>query len=48
MKIPDGIVVTLYAAAGFGGASKSFTGKAVTLDELKGQASSLKAELKKP
>jgi hypothetical protein len=48
MKIPDGVVVTLYNADGFGGASKEFTGKAATLGELKGQASSLKAEIKKP
>jgi hypothetical protein len=48
MKIPDGIVVTLYAASGFGGASQSFTGKAATLGELKGNASSIKAEVKAP
>jgi hypothetical protein len=48
MKIPDGVVVTLYAADGFSGASKEFTGKAAELGELKGQASSLKAEFKKP
>ena len=48
MKIPDGIVVTLYANAGFGGQSMSFTGKAATLGDLKGQASSLKAEVKPP
>src|SRR3954451_12110868 len=48
MKIPDGVVVTLFNADGFGGASKEFTGKAATLGELKGQASSLKAELRKP
>jgi hypothetical protein len=48
MKIPDGIVVTLYAASGFGGASQSFTGKVPTLGELKGQTSSIKAELKAP
>jgi hypothetical protein len=46
MKIPDGVTVTLYAAAGFGGASKSFTGRADTLGELKGQASSIKAVVK--
>ena len=48
MKIPDGVVVTLYANAGFGGQSKSFTGKVAMLGELKGQASSLKAEVKQP
>ena len=48
MKIPDGIVVTLFEAAGFAGKSQSFTGKAATLGELKGQASSIKAELKNP
>jgi hypothetical protein len=48
MKIPDGVVVTLFDNAGFGGKSKSFTGKAATLDEMKGLASSLKAEIKKP
>jgi hypothetical protein len=48
MKIPDGVVVTLYMAAGYNGASKEFTGKAAELGELKGQASSLKAEFKKP
>jgi hypothetical protein len=47
MKIPDGVTVTLFAAAGFGGQSQSFTGKAATLGALKGQASSLKAEVKK-
>jgi|GEM_PF-4104944 len=46
MKIPDGVTVTLYAAAGYGGTSASFMGKAATLGELKGQASSLKAEMK--
>lgn len=46
LKIPDGVTVTLYAAAGFSGPSKSFTGKVDTLGELKGQASSLKAEVK--
>jgi hypothetical protein len=46
IKIPDGVTVTLYMAAGLGGKSQSFTGKAATLGELKGQASSLKAELK--
>lgn len=46
MKIPDGVTVTLYMAAGFQGKSQSFTGKAATLGELKGQASSLKAEMK--
>ena len=48
MKVPDGVVVTLYANAGFAGQSKNFTGKAATLGELKGQASSLKAEIKEP
>ena len=47
LKAPDGVTVTLFAAAGYGGASKSFTGKAATLGELKGQTSSLKAEMKK-
>ncbi len=46
LKIPDGIVVTLYANAGFSGPSMTFHGKAATLGELKGQASSLKAEAK--
>ena len=46
MKVPEGITVTLYAAAGYGAESESFTGKAATLGKLKGQASSLKAELK--
>jgi hypothetical protein len=46
MKIPDGVVVTLYNADGFSGASKEFTGKAATLDVLRAQASSLKAEIK--
>jgi hypothetical protein len=46
MKIPDGFTVTLYANAGFGGESAAFTGKAATLGNLKGQASSLKAEQK--
>lgn len=48
MKIPDGIVVTLFAASGFNGASQSFTGKAATLGELKGTASSIRAEFKAP
>ena len=48
LKIPEGIVVTLYGNAAFSGPSKSFTGKAASLGELKGQASSLKAELKQP
>jgi hypothetical protein len=48
MNIPDGVVVTLYNADGFAGASKEFTGKAATLGELKGQASSIKAEFRKP
>lgn len=48
MKIPDGVVVTLYAADGFSGKSQEFTGKAADLGELKGQASSLKAEFRKP
>ena len=48
MKIPDGVVVTLYAADGFSGKSQEFTGKAADLGELKGQASSLKAEIRKP
>jgi hypothetical protein len=47
LKISDGVSVTLYAAAGYGGASQTFTGKAATLGDLKGQASSLKAEVKK-
>ncbi len=47
MKIPDGVTVTLYAASGYAGASQTFTGKAATLGDLKGQASSLKAEVKK-
>jgi len=46
MKIPEGVTVTLFAAAGFGGESESFTGKVATLGKLKGQASSLKAEVK--
>ncbi len=46
LKIPDGVTITLYAAAGFGGESASFTGKAATLGKLKGQTSSLKAEVK--
>jgi hypothetical protein len=46
MKIPDGVTVTLFADAGFDGESASFTGKAATLGKLKGQASSLKAEVK--
>lgn len=46
MKIPDGVTVTLYAAAAYGGESASFTGKAATLGKLKGQTSSLKAEVK--
>lgn len=47
MKIPDGVTVTLFAAAGFGDQGETFTGKAATLGALKGQASSLKAEIKK-
>jgi hypothetical protein len=47
MKIPDGVSVTLYAAAGFGGASQTYNGKVATLGDLKGQASSLKAEFTK-
>ena len=47
MKIPDGVTVTLFAAAGFSGPSETFTGKVATLGALKGQASSLKAEIKK-
>jgi hypothetical protein len=46
MKIPDGVTVTLFANGGFGGDSQAFTGKAATLGKLKGQASSLKAEMK--
>ena len=46
MKIPDGVTVTLYVSAGYAGESATFTGKAATLGKLKGQASSLKAEVK--
>lgn len=46
MKIPDGVTVTLFAAAGYSGPSQSFTGKVDSLGDLKGQASSLKAEVK--
>jgi hypothetical protein len=47
LKIPDGVSVTLFAAAGYAGASQTFTGKAATLGDLKSQTSSLKAEMKK-
>ena len=46
MKIPDGVVVTLYDGAGLKGASQSFTGKVPNVDKMKGLTSSVKTELK--
>lgn len=46
MKIPDGVVVSLYDADAFKGTSQIFTGKVPSVGEMKGLTSSLKAELK--
>jgi hypothetical protein len=46
MKVPDGVVVTLYDNAAYGGTNQAFTGKCPTLGAMKGLASSLKAEFK--
>ena len=45
MKIPEGVSVTLFDAANFGGPSQTFTGKVDTLGKLKGTTSSLKATI---
>lgn len=47
MKIPEGVVVTLFSGPGFTGPRAEFTGKAADLGDLAGRATSLKAELKK-
>jgi hypothetical protein len=50
LKIPEGVVVTLYDADGFQGASESFTGNVATVGRMKGQTSSMKTAFqeKKP
>ncbi|HSI15358.1 MAG TPA: hypothetical protein VK961_25145 [Chthoniobacter sp.] len=45
MKIPEGVTVTLYDAAGYGGKNKTYTGNVPKLDEMRSMTSSLKAQL---
>ena len=45
MKIPEGVTVTLYDGAGYGGKNKTFTGNVPKLDEMRSMTSSLKAQL---
>lgn len=45
MKIPEGVTVTLYDGAGYGGRNKTFTGNVPKLDEMRSMTSSLKAQL---
>lgn len=50
LKIPEGVVVTLYDGDGFGGQSESFTGNVPTVGKMKGITSSMKTTFveKKP
>ncbi len=50
LKIPEGVVVTLYDADNFGGQSESFAGNVATVGKMKGMTSSLKTAFveKKP
>lgn len=50
LKIPEGVVVTLYDGDGFGGQSESFTGNVPTVGKMKGMTSSMKTAFaeKKP
>jgi hypothetical protein len=50
LKIPEGVVVTLFDADNFGGQSESFTGNVETVGKMKGMTSSMKAAFveKKP
>jgi hypothetical protein len=45
MKIPEGVVVTLYDGAGYGGKNQTYTGNVPTLGEMRSITSSLKAVL---
>jgi hypothetical protein len=45
MKIPEGVVVTLYDGAGYGGKNQTYTGNVPTLGDMRSITSSLKAAL---
>lgn len=45
MKIPEGVTVTLYDGAGFGGKNHTYTGNVPKLDDMRSITSSLKAQL---
>jgi len=45
MKIPEGVTVTLYDGAGFGGKNHTYTGNVPKLDDMRSISSSLKAQL---
>jgi len=45
MKIPEGVTVTLYDGAGFGGKNHTYTGNVPKLDDMRSITSSLKTQL---
>jgi hypothetical protein len=45
MKIPEGVTVTLYDGAGYGGKNHTYTGNVPKLDDMRSITSSLKAQL---
>ena len=45
MKIPPGVVITLYDGAGFGGKNQTYTGNVPTLGDMRSITSSLKTAL---
>ena len=45
MKVPEGVTVTLYDGAGYGGKNQTYTGNVATLGDMRSLTSSLKAIL---